>query len=153
MRRLSWLVMVVLGAVSCGGGSSSPESQLIGQWISTDSTGSQGVGLEFDSDGTYVAQLLELTSSTSANDEGESGVYTATSSTINFTPQKSSCPGPDPVYSLTYSFSAGGLVVATPSGAIGLTRNNPGLANGTITFGCFQPNGSFVASPVAPVGN
>jgi hypothetical protein len=106
-----------------------------------------------DSDGTYIAQQLELTSSTSASDEGEGGVYTATSDTITFTPQKSSCPGPDPIYSLNYSFSGPNLVISTPSGAFALARNTYSGANGSITFGCFQPDGSFVPESIAPVGN
>jgi len=155
MRKLSLLVLVVLGAIGCGGGSSSPESRLVGEWIVFDSTSTNAVGLTFNSDGTYAAQQLELTSSTSANDEGEGGVYTATTSAITFTPQKSSCPGPDPVYTFSYSFNAASLVISAPSGVISFERNpyaNSG-ASGTLTFGCFQADGSFVPEPIAPVGN
>src|SRR5579862_3505862 len=152
MRRLWWVVLVDSMALGCGG-SSSPGSRLVGDWIATDSTGTNGIALTFGSDGTYSAQQLELTSSTSANDEVEGGVYTATNSSIAFTPQKSSCPGPDPDYSLGYSFSGSSLIVSTPSGAVALMANTFSAGTGAIAFGCFQPDGSFVAEPIAPVGN
>jgi hypothetical protein len=154
MRRLWWLVLLALGAVGCGGGSSSPASRLVGEWIAIDSTGTEAVGVTFESDNTYVAQTLALTSSTSALDEGESGVYAATASEITFTPRKSSCPGPDPIYSLSYSFSGSSLVVYTPSGGLSLEKNDsPGGGSASITFGCFQSDGSFVPSPFVAVSN
>jgi hypothetical protein len=153
MRRLGLGVVLAVVGATCGG-SSTAQDRLVGTWLATDSSGTQGVGLTLNSDETYAAQQLLLTSSTSAEDEIEGGVYTATASDITFTPQRNSCPGPDPIYTLSYQLNGTGLSIITPSGAIFLSRDNsPAPSNAALSFGCFQPDGSFMAEPIAPVSN
>ena len=144
-------VVLLFAALGCGG--SSPEDQLAGTWVYT--SGYEGVGLTFTTDGTYVAQVLQQTSSTSGNDEVEKGVYSVSGNQINWTPQEYTCPGPDPVYSTSYSFTGGNLVIVTPGSAdvVTLVRNTSSAAgSSSLVLGCFQ-SGSFVQEPLAPVGN
>ena len=153
---MKWTLVVLLAAAaSCGGGNSeTPQQRLIGQWLYTNSTGSAGIDITFNTNATYVAQILQLTSTTSANDEIEDGVFSTTDTEITFTPQKYTCPGPDPVYSMTYSFNGDSLLLLLSTGATGFSRNTtPAATNFTLAFGCFQSDGSFVASPLAAVSN
>ncbi len=153
---MKWTFVVLLAAVaSCGGGSSeTPQQRLIGQWLYTNSAGSAGVDITFNTNATYTAQILQLTSTTSANDEIEDGVFSTTDTEITFTPQKYTCPGPDPVYSVTYSFNGDSLLLSLSTGATAFSRNtNPASSNMTIGFGCIQSDGSFVTSPLVAVSN
>jgi hypothetical protein len=153
---MKWTLAVLLAAVAaCGGGNSeTPQQRLIGQWLYTNSAGSAGMDIAFNTNTTYSAQILQLTSTTSANDELEDGVFSTTDTEITFTPQKYTCPGPDPAYSVTYNFNGDSLVLSLSTGATAFSRNtNPASTNFTATFGCFQSNGSFVASPLAAVSN
>jgi hypothetical protein len=153
MRQSVAMVMGGLLFAVIGCGSSSPEEQLAGTWTYT--SGNSGVGLTFDTDGTYVAQVLQLTSATSGDDEVEKGTYVATSNQITWTPQEYTCPGPDPVYVTPYSFSGGNLVIVTPGSAAVVTlvrETSSGGGNSSLVFGCFQ-SGSFAAESLAPVSN
>jgi len=151
---------VILGTLvgmvmSCGGDDSqTPQERLVGSWVYSNSSGSTGIDLKFGSDANYSVQLLQLTSTTSANDEVETGIYSATDSTITFTPQKYTCPVPDPTYTLTYNFNGDSLAMLFSSGAIAFTRyTGPASTNAALTFGCFQSDGTFFTSPLAPVSN
>ena len=151
---MKWTLVVLLATVaSCGGGNSeTPKERLIGKWLYSGS--SAGIGLQFNSDATYSAQVLQLTSDTTGNDEVEKGVFSATDTQIVFTPQMYTCPGPLPVYTLAYTFNGDSLSVMFSTGAMGFSRNTvPASSNFIITFGCFQSDGSFVTSPLAPVSN
>ena len=150
---MKWTLVVLLATVaSCGGNSETPKERLIGKWIYTGS--SAGIGLQFDSDAAYSVQVLQLTSTTTGNDEVEKGAYSATDTQITFTPKMYTCPGPVPVYTLDYSFNGDSLSVLFSNGAMGFSRNTePASSNFIITFGCFQSDGSFVSSPLAAVGN
>jgi hypothetical protein len=97
---------------------------------------------------------LQLTSSTTGNDQVETGTFAATDTEIAFTPQKSTCPGPVSVYALTYNFNDDSLAVLYSTGAVAFSRNTtPPSSNAIITFGCFQSGGSFVPAPLAAVSN
>lgn len=151
--RSSVTISAVLLLAMLGCGSSSPEDQLAGTWTYTN--GNNGIGLTFATDGTYVAQVLQLTSSTSGDDEIEKGVYSVSGNQINWTPQEYTCPGPDAVYSTSYSFSGGDLVIVTPgsAGIVSLVRDTSSSSgNASLVLGCFQ-SGSFVQEPLAPVSN
>ena len=154
MRQSVAMVLggLLLAVVGCGG-SSSPEAQLAGTW--TYINGYSGIGLTFSTDSTYVAQVLQVTSSTSAEDEIEKGVYSVSGNDIIWTPQEYTCPGPDPVYTTPYSFSGGNLVVVTPgnSAVVTFSRDtSSGSGNESLVFGCFQ-SGSFAQQSLAPVSN
>jgi hypothetical protein len=150
---MKWILVVLLAAMaSCGGNSETPKERLIGKWFYSGS--SAGIGLQFDSVDTYSAQVLQLTSTSTGNDEVETGVFSATDTEITFTPQKYTCPGTDPVYTLTYHFNGDSLSVLYSTGAVLLSRNTtPPSSNAILTFGCFQSDGSFVTSPLAAVSN
>jgi hypothetical protein len=148
------LVVLLAAVASCSGNSETPRERLIGQWLYTNSSGGAGVDATFNLDDTYSVQTLQLTSDTAGNDEVETGVFSATDTEITFAPQKHTCPGPDPVYTLTYHFTGDSLVVVFPDGAIALSRNTtPPSSNAIVTFGCFQSDGSFVTAPLAAVSN
>jgi hypothetical protein len=151
-----WMLAVLLAAVAaCGGGNSeTPKERLIGQWLYTNSSGGAGIDITFKTDATYSAQVLQLTSTTTANDEVETGVFSTTDTEITFTPQKYTCPGPDPVYSVTYSFNGDSLLLLLSTSATAFSRNTtPPTTNFSIAFGCIQSDGSFVVSPLAAVSN
>jgi hypothetical protein len=143
--------VLLLTLVGCG--ASSPEEQLAGTWIYAN--GNDGVGLTFTADGTYVAQVLQLISSSSADDEIEKGIYSVSGNQITWTPQEYTCPGPDAVYSTSYSFSGGNLVIVTPGSAdiVSLTRDTSSASgSSSLVLGCFQ-SGSFVQESLATVSN
>ena len=142
--------LVLAGMVGCGG--TSHQNSLIDTWIYD--SGDSAIGLTFDTDNTYSAQVLVLTSSTTANDQVETGTFTKTTSEITFTPKKFTCPGPDTIYTLSYQINGNGLTLVTADGALFFTRDmSPDTTNARITFGCFLDDGSFVAMPLAPVSN
>jgi hypothetical protein len=160
MARALVVAMVcgVLGSNGCGGGSSSGSNRLVGDWLFENADQSGGLALNINGDGTYEAGPLVITSvsatSGTANVQVEDGVWTATATEITMTPNKSSCPGPDPASTLSYSFLGANLAITTPSGLITFAPNN-GTTSQTIalTTGCFDQNGNFTAAPVAPVSN
>jgi hypothetical protein len=124
----------------------------MGKWLYAGS--SAGIGLEFDTNYTYKAQLLQETSTTTGNDQAEVGTFAVTDTAITFTPQQSTCPGPVPVYADNYTFNGDSLVLAYSTGGMAFSRNTtPPATNAIITFGCFQSDGSFVTSPLAAVSN
>jgi hypothetical protein len=129
--------------------------RVVGDWLFTDSTGTSGVFIDFKADGTYAGGQIVETSASSADTEVEDGNWVATDTTITSTPTKWSCPGPDSVSTVTYSFSAANLVVSDPSGLITFAPNDSASSSQTITLqtGCFDSNGNFTAAPVAPVTN
>jgi hypothetical protein len=149
------MVCGLLGSVGCGGGgSSTPEEKLVGDWIiENDSTG-VGLALDISADGTYVGALLALTNTNppSANAQVEHGNWSATASSLTLTPTQWSCTGADPADTEPYSFSGGSLVISTSSGITTLAPNNtPATGMFSITYGCFDANGNFTQHPLGPV--
>jgi hypothetical protein len=146
-------------ALLAGCGSSSPS--LDGTWVYNASQ-TQGAGVIFNADGTYVGQELVITNivtdssgnpiSVSANDQEESGTYTDNGTSVSFSPTMNTCPGADPPYTLSYSFSNGQLVVSSPGHVETLMRNVNESTSTTysITTGCFASDGTFTAYP--PMG-
>jgi hypothetical protein len=149
------VIAFAFGAIAMGcGGSSSPEQDLIGNWLYATSTGSTGIAVTYKTDGTYVAAELVLTSSNTADAQVETGTYTATASELTSVPTEWTCPGPDPAGTASYSFSGGDLLISSSSGIISLAPNTaPASSTFILTYGCFQSDGSFVTAPLAPVSN
>jgi hypothetical protein len=112
----------------------------------------------FNSDGTFQQTFLVPTSSATANEVIQKGIWQATSTVLTLTPQESSCPSPVAVSNSTYAFVTSGntevLVVTDSNGnSTGSTKeSNPSTlgAGLTLVVGCGSP---FTASPVAPVTN
>jgi hypothetical protein len=153
---MKWPMMVLLAVVSsCGGSSRTPEERLVGYWSYSNPVGGNGIELQFTGT-TYMSrdwQLVSLTS-TPAYQEVQTGEYSATDTEITYTPTSSTCPGPAPVYTGSYSFDEDRLAIVESTRAFTLVRRTgPASTDGTIFFGCFQPDGSFVQSPFGPVGN
>ena len=152
---MKWTLVAVLAAVAaCGANSETPEQRLIGTWVYANAADTSGLGVQFKGDSTYELVIMQLTSSTSANVEAETGVFSATDTELTFVPQQWTCPGPYPSYTVSYHFNGDTLVVTSSTGATMLSRDtSPPWTNGYIAYGCFQSNGSFVAEALAPVSN
>ena len=128
-------------------------SPLVGTWMYQYSS-TVAYGATFTATGVYVAQTLLLTSDTTADDGIEKGTYTVAGNTIMLTPQESTCPGADPVYSVSFSFSGSDLILGTSSGEVIYQPDTSTASSGiSITDGCFDTSGDFTASPLAPVSN
>jgi hypothetical protein len=153
LALLLLLLLLLLFAIGCGGGASSPEEQLSGTWVSSTST--SGAGITFVGDGTYITQFLQLTASGSALDEMESGTFSVSGNKLNFAPQKSSCQGPIPLWSSTYTIAGSVLTLFGSGGLVSFNRDSSMPGGGVqIAFGCFSADGTtFTPSPLEPVGN
>jgi hypothetical protein len=146
------LVCGVLGLMGCGGGSSSPDNGVVGNWMFVNSTGDSGFAFDAKADGTYVIGLLSLTSTSTANAQVEEGNWSATSTMLTTTPTKWSCTGTDPAETDSYDIANGDLTVTTSGGIIVLQPNTtPVSSSFVLTFGCFDQNGNFAAQPLGPV--
>lgn len=120
----------------------------------TNATGGAATGITFNADGTYSYELLQVTSANSANVEAETGVFEATDTELTTTPGKWSCPGPDPVATVTYKLNGDSLQAVSPSAIVVFSRDTePASTNAQFTIGCFQADGSFVPAPLAAVSN
>jgi hypothetical protein len=150
MRIAGWAALMAIG---CGSAGASPQS-LIGNWMSRSSDGTTDVAATFTGDGAYALSLLQPTSATTAIAQVEKGAYAATDDQFTATPQEYSCPGPDPATTVTYTLNGATLQVDGASGIVDFASSGaPVEEKYTLTYGCFQPNGSFVTSPLTPVND
>jgi len=147
------VIAVALLAVACSSASGGGSPSLDGTWYYVNAAGTAGIGATFNQDGSYVAEDLALTSSTSANVRAEKGTFSVSGNAITLTPKESSCPGPDPIYHLSYSFQGSNLELAEPSGGVVLQPDTQTASNAAITFGCFDSSGNFTPEPLAAVSN
>jgi hypothetical protein len=110
--------------------------------------------VKFSSDGTYEFLRMELTSSTTANTYIQRGAYTSTSNQITVTPQEASCSGPAPVYTDGYAFESGNLVLSATTGSV-IYSPDTSMASSNLAYayGCYDSQGNFTQSPLAPVSN
>jgi hypothetical protein len=150
-KMIAVAALIFLGCSSGSGGSSG--SGVDGNWFYENSSETTGFGVTFTPNGTYAIVLLELTSGTSGDAEAETGTFTTNGNNINLTPQKWTCSGADPAYTVTYSFDGSDLILTTPSGVFGLQPNTATAMNSfDLTLGCFAADGgAFAPSPLAPV--
>ena len=141
-------------STSSGGAGNSPPS-LYNTWIYTAANGVNGAGLTLKSDGTYENQALELTSSTSGNDQVEIGTFVISGASITFTPKKWSCPEPsDPPYTVSFEQSGNSLTISYSSGVIVFSIDtSPAATNFSLSTGCFSQSGTFTPSPIVDVGS
>jgi hypothetical protein len=151
MKRIAVFLFLSLGAIGCDD-SVAPEQKLEGNWLFETSDGLTGMGLTFDG-AQYTAYVMELTSSTSANAEVETGSFLTSDTQIVFTPREWSCPGPDSIYVLPFKLANGSLLITSGATLVVFQRNLASPAtNFVITTGCTE-TGTFVPMPVAPVSN
>jgi hypothetical protein len=143
---------LVLFCSACG--SSSPADKLVGNWIYENADETAGIGATFRSDGTYTVVTLVLTSQNTGDAQVEDGSYVATDTSITTTPTEWTCPGPDPVSVVTYSFSGADLVATIGAQVFVMQPNNqPAQSSFALTLGCFDSTGNFTAQALAPVSN
>jgi hypothetical protein len=152
MKQIA-IVIASLVAAACSSSSGGGTPSLDGTWYYVNASGTAGAGATFKGDGTYLLQELVLTSSSTGNDQMETGTFVDSSGTLTLTPKQWSCPGPDAIYKLSYSFNGGNLVLAQPSGVIIMQPDTQTGSTGAITIGCFDSSGNFKASPLAAVSN
>ena len=150
-------MLAILGLLGCGGGGSSPANALVGDWVFEPTTDS-ALAVTFKGDGTYVQQSLQLTSTNSAEDEIEGGTFTADGSTLTQRPTRWSCPGPDPITSVSYTVTTTQLTVVAGANVFILSRANFSSSGGSpmgavLTTGCFLQDGSFSPQGIAAVTN
>ena len=167
MSKRSYAIVALLIVVGCGGcgSSASTESEtaeLTGSWVARDASNvAASYGFTFSLDGGYtrttmvVAATDQVASPGSANLAQESGVFTVSSAdSISFAPTQSTCPGPIPVYALSYGFSGRVLVMGGVTGASSFSPDPmPATATPATTYGCYDSTGAFTAHPLAPVTN
>ena len=157
VKQLCVLAVLVF-VIGCGGGGGSAASRLDGSWLFTSPNG-VGVGAIFSPDDTYVAMVIVVTAagqnSGSLEMQVEKGRFSVSGDQLTSTPTHWTCPGPDPIDTATFSFSGQDLVISSPTGFITFAPNNAPTSTATITatLGCFDANGAFTASPLAPVTN
>ena len=154
---MKWGLVVL--ALLCGCGSPTPGNERpVGDWLGTNASGTltrtTELGLQ-PFGGGYANWTFAMTSASSANLQSEEGSYGGSGSSIAFKPTHSSCPGPVPAGTASFTLEGADLVLTGPNGVttftpiIGSPPSNA-LMN---TFGCFDSNGNFTAHPDGPVEN
>jgi hypothetical protein len=152
MKKRIGALLLLLSAVGCAGGDPSPQERMAGNWAFTAPDGMSAIGLTFTG-ADYSAFTMDLTSANTANAEVEKGGFNASDTQIRFFPREWSCPAADPTYALPYKFVGTSLSITNGNTVIVF---EPIMAAPATTFaittGCHQ-TGTFVPSPLAPVGN
>ena len=156
-RALAVCVLLGLG-LGCSSSNSGGSGGLVGTWMYVSADMTRGFGLTFRADNTYTFDILLLTSPTTANAEIESGTYSTSGTTINITPQQWTCPGPDAIYTITYSQSGDTFEFMYNGTVIAMSRDTASgmLNNFAFTEGCTHDasgNPVFTPMPLAPVSN
>jgi hypothetical protein len=146
-------------ALLCGCGSPSAGTESpVGYWLETTANGTltRTTELALGPFGAgYLNWTFAMTSPSTANLQSEEGTYGGSGTSIAFTPTYSSCPGPVPASTASFTLQGADLVLTGPNGVttftpiIGSAPSNA-LMN---TVGCFDSNGNFTAHPDGPVEN
>ncbi len=160
MKKTMVLALGALAVVACGNGddddsgASGTGDSLVHTWVYTSANGATGTGLTLTADGKYIAEEIVLTSSTTANVQEDEGTYSVSGSTITFTPEESSCTGPDAPLTAQFGLTATVLTVQYSTGAIEFQVDTSTGANAALTIGCFDNGtGAFTPTPLAPVSD
>ena len=152
MKKWTGATLLLLSAIGCGGGDPSAQDRLAGNWAFAAPDGVSALGLTFTG-ADYAAFIMDLTSANTANAEVENGGFSASDTQIRFFPREWSCPGPDATYAFPYKFVGSSLSITNGNTVIVFEPIVAGPATSfAITTGCNQ-TGTFVPSPLAPVGN
>lgn len=155
MKMTAAIFSVLTAIAGCGGGAApAPSDRIVGDWLFQNADGSAGSALALKPTGAYSIGLIRVLSSSSVDLEEETGSYSATDSIISMTPSMSSCPGQHAAYVVTYKFVGSALVLTDSGVIVSFTPDTPGASGNIVaTFGCFQSDGSFSSSPLAPVSS
>ena len=106
-----------------------------------------GYGLNFTAGSKYSqSSLCANFAGTQANIQVQTGIYSLNEAakTIGFTPEKSTCPIKT-ASSGTYNLSGGHFILTIGGKVFAFAPNTAGVATATITMGCFNDDGTFVA--------
>jgi hypothetical protein len=132
---------------AAGSGDGGPT--IVGDWIYTNAANTDGYALSLKSDSTYELHRFVRTSATTANDEIETGSFSAATDSITFAPARWSCRAPDPSYATPFTLPGVYLDVTYVIGLIAFHADvSPDF---TAVDGCFAKSGTFVPAPLAPV--
>lgn len=142
------MVMLCVGCGGNGGESDPTPPAIAGNWV-LEQGASVAVGLNMSEAGAYTLTVLRVDVDGN-HAQVEKGSYVATSAAITFTPAQASCPGAHPRYREDFTASAGSLILTDPSGTLQFVPN-PYTPSGALVYGCFASDGTFTASPLAPV--
>ena len=132
---------------ACSGNGGAPN--IDGTWIY--SNGDVGQGLTINADGTYELQWLTLLSSTSGEDEVQTGTIEVGDSTLTFTPQKWSCAAPYPAFTWNYAFDGALLEIDTGSTVVSYSADTAAASSFQLALGCYDQNGDFTSGTLAPI--
>jgi hypothetical protein len=105
--------------------------------------------LSLKSDDAYELHRFVRTSTTTANDEVETGSFSATADSIMFVPARWSCRASDPSYTTPFALPGVYLDVTYVIGLIAFHADTS--PDFTAVDGCFAKSGTFVPAPLAPV--
>lgn len=122
---------------------------IFGDWIYTNAANTDGYLLSLRSDNTYELHRFVRTSATTANDEIETGSFSAAADSITFMPARWSCRAPDPSYPTPFALPGVYLDVTYVIGLIAFHADTS--PDFTAVDGCFAKSGTFVPAPLAPV--
>ena len=108
-------------------------------WAYINSAGTSGVRLTIKSDSTYENLVVQLTSSTSADVQTETGAVVITRTSITFTPKQWSCGEPTyPPYTANYQFKGNSLEIVFATGLVAFMGDTSTATNFSGTVGCFS---------------
>ena len=128
---------------------------LYGNWLYTNSNGVEAE-LTLNDDMTYEVEILISTSTVTANEYIENGVFAYKGPTLTLTPMQTSCPVAAPPKPYGFAFDEAGLILTDLSGnstTYGSTTMSDPAANLTTVVGCSINNGPWMPEPIAPVTN
>lgn len=147
-KFIAFVLFVGIFVMGCSNTVESDSQSIYGSWVYESSDG-VGLGVTFNTNGTYAAVLVGLTSDTTANAEIEIGNFAANNNMLTMTTKQSSCSdaSKEPE-TMPFNIDGDSLGVAFPKGMLFFHRNNASSANnGIITYGCVV-DGKFVPSPI-----
>ncbi len=151
------------GTAACTSASAVDEDAtngIYGSWVSTDASGATGprtVRLSLTSARTYSLEELTVSTTGATLAHAETGTFTASAGVIDWSPEQSTCPGPDATYQSAYELSGTTFSLALPGGDVIALRavgdDDDAGAGAALTLGCFGADGGFTTSPLSAVTN
>lgn len=148
-----------LQPLGCASDATSAPLTLQNNWAFTTPDGYAGTGLTITKENTYAFSTVSQTGPNALNAEIERGTVAIAGNSITFTPEEWTCQEPtDPAFTATFQIQGDTLTLGLSSGVIVFKLNTTPAGGGSstglvLTNGCFLKNGTFVRSPLTPVGS
>jgi hypothetical protein len=152
MTRTAWAIALTGILAGCGG--SGDGDPLVGTSWQIVSTASECVtATAFSSPSTYVLGLVCRLTNGNIGLQQEVGTYSISGSSLTTVAQKATCANATKVATVTFSVSGNTLTISDSNGILLFSRAPPstGGSSGAATFGCFDSQGNFTPSPLAPI--